>query len=647
MSAGVNPTEKMSASDPKARGRVCLIGAPNSGKTTLFNWLTGLNYKPVNYPGSTVESAEGFTSERWGETCFVTDAPGTYSLLPKSFEEGAAVDSLFQHPTHGPARLVIAVADVNQLSRHLYIVRQLIDAKFRVVLALTNIDLLRESGRDVNVEELERALGLRVALINGQSGEGVDQLMNCVQAELDQDFSAPTYERPASWSKDKCETMFQDLLRLQQRVVVRRGAVPTSDARLKSRRIDRVLMHPVWGLLFFVIFMSLIFTSIFWAAAPLMDAVDSAFGALASWAVDSLASQPLLADFVGNAVIGGLGSVLIFLPQIFILFLGISYLEDSGYMARAASLIDRPLSKLGLNGRSFVPLLSGYACAIPAMMAARTISSKKERFLTVFIVPLMSCSARLPVYALLLSFLLVGSSAWWGGLALAFIYLGSLVVGALASGVANKILKTTDDSIFMLELPVYRRPQLRAILKQVLSKTRSYVVKAGPVIFVLSLFIWAASTFPSYQAEDPTDRLTGSYAASVGRMIEPVLEPMGVDWRVGVGLISAFAAREVFVSTLAVVFHITEENEESLQASLLQQMREATFPDGTAIFTVASVVGLILFFMIALQCVATVGVARREFGSWRWALTQLVVFNAVAYVFAVVAVQGLRLLGIS
>jgi ferrous iron transport protein B len=406
-------------------------------------------------------------------------------------------------------------------------------------------------------------------------------------------------------------------------------------------------MHPVWGLVFFVIFMSLIFTSIFWAAAPLMDAVDSAFGALASWAVDSLASRPLLSDFVGNAVIGGLGSVLIFLPQIFILFLGISYLEDSGYMARAASLIDRPLSKLGLNGRSFVPLLSGYACAIPAMMAARTISSKKERFLTVFIVPLMSCSARLPVYALLLSFLLVGTSAWWGGLALAFIYLGSLVVGAVASGVANKILKTNEDSMFMLELPVYRRPQLRTILKQVLSKTRSYIVKAGPVIFVLSLFIWAASTFPNYQAEDQTDRLTKSYAAEVGRMIEPVLEPMGVDWRVGVGLISAFAAREVFVSTLAVVFHITEENEDSLQASLLQQMRQATFPDGTAIFTVASVVGLILFFMIALQCVATVGVARREFGSWKWALTQLVVFNLVAYILAVVAVQGLRLVGIS
>ncbi len=647
MSAGVKPTENVSAMDPAARGRVCLIGAPNSGKTTLFNWLTGLNYKPVNYPGSTVESAEGFTSERWGQACFVTDAPGTYSLFPKSFEEGAAVDSLFQHPTHGPARLVIAVADVNQLSRHLYLVQQLIDAKFRVVLALTNIDLLRESGRDLNVEELEKALGLRVALINGQSGEGVDRLMSSVQAELNQSFDAPAYQRPTSWSKEKCETAFQDLLRLQQRVVFRRGAVPASDARLRSRRIDRVLMHPVWGLVFFVIFMSLIFTSIFWAAAPLMDAVDSAFGALASWAVDSLASRPLLSDFVGNAVIGGLGSVLIFLPQIFILFLGISYLEDSGYMARAASLIDRPLSKLGLNGRSFVPLLSGYACAIPAMMAARTISSKKERFLTVFIVPLMSCSARLPVYALLLSFLLVGTSAWWGGLALAFIYLGSLVVGAVASGVANKILKTNEDSMFMLELPVYRRPQLRTILKQVLSKTRSYIVKAGPVIFVLSLFIWAASTFPNYQAEDPTDRLTKSYAAEVGRMIEPVLEPMGVDWRVGVGLISAFAAREVFVSTLAVVFHITEENEESLQASLLQQMRQATFPDGTAIFTVASVVGLILFFMIALQCVATVGVARREFGSWKWALTQLVVLNLVAYILAVVAVQGLRLVGIS
>ncbi len=647
MSAGVKPAGSVAATELKFRGRVCLIGAPNSGKTTLFNWLTGLNYKPVNYPGSTVESAEGLTEEKWGEACFVTDVPGTYSLFPKSFEEGAAVDSLFEHPKHGPARLVIAVADVNQLSRHLYLVRQLLDAKFRVILALTNMDLLQESGREVNAQELERALGVRIALINGQSGAGVESLMRYVQEELNQDFSAPVYERPTSWSKEKCEATFQDLLRLQQRAVVRRGAVPAADARMRSRKIDRVLMHPVWGLLFFVVFMSGIFTSIFWAAAPLMDWVDSIFGGLGSWATDALASKPLLADFVGNAVIGGLGSVLIFLPQIIILFLGISYLEDSGYMARAASLIDRPLSKLGLNGRSFVPLLSGYACAIPAMMAARTISSRKERLLTVFIVPLLSCSARLPVYALLLSFLLVGSSAWWGGLALALIYLGSLVVGAVASGVANKILKTNDDSIFMLELPVYRRPQLRAVLKQVLSKTRSYVVKAGPVIFVLSLFIWGASTFPNYQAEDATDRLTSSYAAEVGRVIEPVLEPMGVDWRVGVGLISAFAAREVFVSTLAVVFHITEEDEASLQASLLQQMREATFPDGTPIFTVASVVGLILFFMIALQCVATVGVARREFGSWKWALTQLAVFNLLAYILAVVAVQGLRLVGIS
>ena len=647
MSARLNPSSAAQSSGLKNRGRVCLIGAPNSGKTTLFNWLTGLNHKPVNYPGSTVESAEGQTAERWGEACFVTDAPGTYSLFPKSFEESVAVDSLFQHPTYGPARLILAVADVNQLSRHLYLVKQLIDARFRVILALTNIDLLRESGRDVSLSELEAALGVRVAAVNGQTGEGVEQLMKLVQQELDQDLPTPRYERPTSWSKEKCESSFQELLRLQQRVIARRAAPSTSDSRLRSRRIDRVLMHPVWGLMFFFVFMSALFSSIFWAAAPLMDLVDGFFGSMAEWATEKLAAYPLAADFVGNAVIGGLGSVLIFLPQIMILFLGISYLEDSGYMARAASLIDRPLSKLGLNGRSFVPLLSGYACAIPAMMAARTISSKKERFLTVFIVPLMSCSARLPVYALLLSFLLVGPAAWWGGVALALIYLCSLVVGAVASAVANKMLKVEDDSIFMLELPVYRRPQLRTVVKQVLSKTRSYVVKAGPVIFVLSLFIWGASTFPHYQAEDATDRLTGSYAAELGRVIEPVLEPMGVDWRVGVGLISAFAAREVFVSTLAVVFHITEGDEESMQASLLQQMREASFPDGTPIFTVASVIGLILFFMIALQCVATVGVARREFGSWKWALIQLAVFNVAAYLLAVVAVQGLRLLGIS
>jgi ferrous iron transport protein B len=352
-------------------------------------------------------------------------------------------------------------------------------------------------------------------------------------------------------------------------------------------------------------------------------------------------------QFLSGGVLASASAVLVFVPQIFILFIGIILLEDSGYLARSATLIDKPLSMLGLGGRSFVPLLSGYACAVPAMMAARTINSKRERWLTLFILPLMSCSARLPVFALLLTFLFHGDAAWKAGVMLTAIYIGSMLMGALAAVIAGRFLKIEDKSFFMLELPVYRRPQASLVLRQAFSRTKSYIVRAGPAIFTFALIIWVATTFPAYNLENKTERLNQSYAAQAGHLIEPVFRPMGGDWRTGVGLMSAFAAREVFVSSLAVLFQVTDQDEDSMQETLLSKMHDAKAPDGGALFTVSSVLGLILFFMIALQCLSTVTVAVRESGRWRFALMQLALYNVIAYVVSVSVVQGLRALGVS
>ncbi|MES2855112.1 MAG: ferrous iron transporter B, partial [Bdellovibrionota bacterium] len=445
---------------------------------------------------------------------------------------------------------------------------------------------------------------------------------------------------------DHVEEAFKSNVALVQRSTSKIETIASrkKNAAERTKMIDSVLLHPVFGLLVFFGLMAAIFSSIFWAAAPAMDFID---GTLSSFAERVLAFDPnnLLFQFLANGVIASVAAVAVFLPQIFILFVGIIILEDSGYLARSATLMDRPLSKLGLGGRSFVSLLSGYACSVPAMMAARTINSRKERWLTLFVVPLMSCSARLPVYALLLAFLFHDEPGK-AGLALAIIYFASLVVGAIAALIASKMVKFDDRSFFMLELPVYRAPRPKLVIRQALTRTNGYIRRAGPAIFVFALIVWLGTTFPNFREEDSTVRLNSSYAAQIGQVIEPVFEPMGGDWRTGVGLISAFAAREVFVSSLAVVFQVADENEDTMQDTLLSKMTEAKAPNGMPLFTVATVLGLIVFFMIALQCLSTVVVAQREAGSWKFAI-MLAVFNIVAYTLAVAIVQGLRAVGIA
>lgn len=635
---------------------VALVGSPNSGKTTLFNWLTGSQFRTVNYPGATVDYSIGQSQARYGDEIAIMDTPGTYSLHPKSPDELVAFEAIFRHPKRGAASVVVSVVDATHLSRHLFVTQQLIASGFRVVVALTMADLVRERGDEIDVDFLSRSLDCQVIEIDGRLGGGVDRLVAVARAALMAGPPAelPDPERVANWSevetvsalkraKELAEASIRHSLAARQSLENRRRE--PSDARVRTATIDRVLLHPVIGFLAFFGIMGALFTGIFWAATPLMESVDWVFSQAGAW-IQSLAPHALWAHFLANGAIASASAVLTFTPQIFILFFGISLLEDSGYLARSAALVDKPFSLIGLNGRAFVPLLSGYACAVPAMMAARTISSRRERLITLFVIPLMSCSARLPVYALLLSFLYRGESSWKGGVALAGLYLISLVIGAAAAAIASRFLPEKEPSFFMLELPIYRRPKIRQALRTAGHRTSNYLRKAGPAIFVFALVIWSATTFPRYDLDDASERLQSSYAGRAGRALQPVFEPMGGDWRVGVGLLSAFAAREVFVSSLAMVFQVADGSEDSMRDTLFAKMNDARAPDGYPLFTFASIAGLIAFFMIALQCLSTVAIAVREAGSWRFAVVQLVAFNVIGYFVAVAIVQGLRAAGI-
>jgi ferrous iron transport protein B len=519
--------------------------------------------------------------------------------------------------------------------------------------------------------------------VDGRTGKGIHDLLRRGAKVINAGKNEEMHERyDLTETTENLLEIFDEIQDIEERVLLKKTDVDERIAEANSKlkvnspndanlidnislKIDRLILHKYWGLLIFFLSMSLLFTSIFWLALPLMDLIDETFSAMASIAGAAI-STPWLSDFVADGLISGLGSVIIFLPQIIILFLLLGLLEDSGYLARGAMLIDKPLSKIGLNGRSFVPMLSGFACAIPAMMAARTIPNKRERLLTIFILPLMSCSARLPVYALLIGFLLPIEQAWIGGILLASIYLFSIVSSAVIAGVINKfstkLLDADDSSSFILELPTYKVPKLKAVFNNTLQSSWSYIKKAGPVILVFSAMLWFLTYFPNSnpqinQAAFPPDqieeqiaieRVATSYAAELGKFIQPVMEPIGMDWRVGVSLISAFAAREVFVSSLALIFKVTGEDDEALKSSLISSMRNATFKDSSQrIFTPATVIGLIIFFVFALQCLSTVAVARQETGGWRIPLIQLGIYSFIAYGLMFVTVNGLRFIGIA
>lgn len=656
---------------------ITLVGPPNSGKTTLFNYLSGKKYKTVNYPGSTIEYSITKFLDKFDIESNLMDSPGIVSMVPNSPDERVTIANLFDHPVYGKPNVLVVTVDVSQFSRHLLLVKQILKCGFNVIVALTMNDILEGKKFSVNETELSKRLNCKVVKINSRTGFGIDKLIEYLKAETAE--SKLSTASAKEFEDDSIIEIYSEIEEIVDSVIERKEQTDLEKANeslhIKGQisvlnkpdeltlKIDRLLLHKYWGLFTFASVMGLLFASIFWIASPLMDLVDSLFQTLSSLVVSGH-EHSWYTDLISSGIIGGTGAVMVFLPQIFMLFFILGLLEDSGYLARGAMLIDKPLSKLGLNGRSFVPMLSGFACAIPAIMAARTITNRKERLLTIFIIPLMSCSARLPVYGLLLSFLLPGKFLL-SGIILSLIYLFGITASFGISVIINKyqkvFLKTEDNSSFIMELPVYRIPKFRNVLKNTYDNALQYVKKAGPTILVFSIILWALTYFPnnnpvvqidesinSEQIQEliDADRIANSYASEIGKLIEPVMKPLGLDWRVGVSLIATFAAREVFVSSLALIFKITAEGD-NMNESLVNAMRDAKYGDTEKqLFTTATTTGLIIFFVFALQCISTIAITRKETGGWRIPILQVVFYTGLAYLFTFLTVNGLRIIGI-
>lgn len=629
-----------------------LVGSPNSGKTTLYNWLTGARSKAVNYPGATVEYSTGqlrsvLTERTQGFTADIIDTPGIYSFNPQSEDEVVTYKALFDRKgVIQKIDAVLVVADGTQLNRHLVLVEQLKQTGYPILLVITMVDSLSKQQATLNLEILKKKFQIEVVSFDGLLGQGLDELVQKMSAmsRAEVNLENRIIIEPRAWTIAEQESLMKEAQEISDKAVNFRATENSHFEFGRTAQIDRVLLHPIFGFVFFFLLMTLLFSSIYWLAQPAMDLIDGAFQ-MASEKV--MAFFPgLVGDFLGSGLIAAVGGVLVFIPQIFILFLGIGLLESSGYLARVAALIDKPLSAVGLGGRSFVPLLSGFACAIPAIMATRNITSKKERLIAQMVIPFMTCSARLPVYGLMIGFLFAADEKpFQAGFLMALLYFGSLLIGAVSARVLSSFIKGQRQGRLLMELPPYRRPRAATILLQALTKSKSFSLRAGPIILVLAMVLWFGTNFPRPPEGvhlSPSEIASNSYAASFGKSIEPVFKPMGLDWRVGFGLISAFAAREVFVSALAIVFNV-EGSDEAQTQGLIKAMREATFSDGTKIFTTASVVGIFIFFMIALQCISTVGILKREAGSWTPAIAQLVVSNILAYTIAVAAVQTIKI----
>jgi ferrous iron transport protein B len=642
---------------PPGAVTVCLAGVPNAGKTALMNGLTGGGFHTANYPGVTVTLSRGKSRAEFGAEINLVDLPGVHSTVAPTVEEELSCSVIEgKHESIHPDALIVVV-DATQLERHLKFASFVARQGKPIVIALTMMDLLAKSGQSIKANKLAEALGVAVIPVDGRTGWGVDELVVELRKVL---------ERPLEQLSVLAEIPDEpvEAYRKLRHLLDESGAVKKSKPMMLAEnsltaRIDKVVLHRYFGFPIFFGILGGLFAAIFWLAQPFMDLIEWLFKEAGALTVAVL-PESVFTSFLADGIIGGVGSVAVFFPQIIILFFLMTLLEDSGYLSRGAALVDRPLSALGLHGRSFVPMLSGFACAIPAVLAARTIPSHRERLLTIWILPLMSCSARLPVYALLLAALLPGAPGK-AGLALAFTYVASLLVGALTAGIISKLfIRKKTHSILAMEMPVYRQPLIKPTLKITWSRSSAYLKKAGTPIILISSILWVLSNF-GFGANQPQpedgqsasfvtkSELDHSFAAQVGQTIEPALRPMGADWRVGVGLIAAFAAREVFVSTMAIVFHVADENDEQAQeAGLLDSMTSATFTGSVQpVFTTSSIIGLMVFFFFSLQCLSTVAVVRAETSSWKIAGLQLLFYTGLGYLLSVLTVQGLRAFGVA
>ena len=658
-----------------SRLTIALAGNPNSGKTTVFNALTGLRQKIANYPGVTVEKKVGLVhlpDQSWAN---VIDLPGTYSLVSRSPDERVASDVLRgQRADTPPPDAVIAVVDASNLQRNLYLVSQLIELGHPLVVALNMTDVAERRQVGVDAKALSRSLGVPVVPVVAHKRQGIHELLHAISgARVAPIPEWPMLEatngglaHPIDPMQAKIEAHYRWIEGISAACGVHHnghngssnGTAATAHPQATtprvhiSDRIDAVLIHRVWGLLVFISVMAMVFASMFWLAKPLQDLLSGIIDA-AGAAVSSRLPGAALQSLVQDGIFAGVGSVIVFVPQIAILFLLLAVLEDSGYLARASFLMDHLLAKVGLHGKSFVPLLSGFACAIPGIMATRTIEDRKGRLATILVLPFMTCSARLPVYGLLVGTFFASLGAVRQAGIMILLYLLGIAFAAGTALIFRRTLLRGADAGFILELPSYKVPQLSVIGRQVASNSWKFLSRAGTTIFAICVVIWVVSYYPRLpeaQASRFTEASTlaaaqqeYSLVGRLGHAIEPVIRPLGFDWKMGVGCIGAFAAREVFVSTMAIVYGTGGEEE---SADLGAAMRADRYPDGSLIWTPLVAASLLLWFVIAMQCLSTVMVVRQETGGWKWALFMLGYMNVLGYVACLLFYQiGSRLFG--
>ena len=650
---------------------IALAGNPNAGKTTLFNALTGLKQKVANYPGVTVERKTG----RWqlnGSAADLIDLPGLYSLDATSVDEQIA-RSVITGEQKGVKRpdVVVAVVDATNLERNLYVVTQLFDFKIPVVVALTMIDVFEKLDHQINVEKLALMLKTPVVAINAKTGRGIKELAKEVRKASEQSESkAPVFDDAEETSGPHAK-IFARYSFIAKAVQESTRHNDTPKLRI-SHKIDKVLTHKFFGLLILVGVLLVVFQAIFsWATVP-MDLLEQGFGGLSALVKENM-PPGILTDLISDGIIAGVGGVVVFLPQILLLFLFISLLEDTGYMARAAFLMDKLMSKVGLHGKAFLPLVSSFACAIPGIMATRTIENRRDRFATIMVAPFMSCSARLPVYTLMIAAFFAGQTVFGFISVAAVLMLAMYTLGIVVAVIVAFILKRTvlkaPPPPFLMELPDYRLPNLRTVLQNMLTRAWLFLKRAGTVILAISILLWALMYFPrdlaptqpsaseaaqavaangeQAPAEDvvkESEQLKHSFAGKLGHTIEPVIQPLGFDWKIGVALIASFAAREVLVSTLSIIYNVGKDADAE-STTLVSAIRDAKRDDGRPVWTPLTALTLMVFFVLAMQCMSTLAVVRRETNSWLWPLFMFGYMTVIAYAAAFLTYQGGRLLG--
>jgi ferrous iron transport protein B len=597
---------------------VAVVGPPNSGKTTLFNRLTHLRQKVGNFPGVTVEHHTGYVRDSEGQEIALIDLPGVYSLTPKSEDEKVAVDVLTGEMLGTPKPdAIILVLNSTNLHSHLVLAARVIALGTPTLVLLNMADELRKQGGQVDVLSLARQLGTPVALVSATTGEGIVAVQNFLNSAV---TSPEPLELPVMGSTRGYREW---AVRVGENARYRRPAAP-----VWTQRLDSVFLHRVWGSVIFAVVVIAVFQTIFAVGQPLSNLLQR-FLDVTGAQIASHLPQGLFSSLLINGVWKGTGSVLVFLPQILLLFLVIGILEDSGYLSRAAVIADRTMSRVGLNGKSFIPLLSAYACAVPAIMATRTIESKRDRIATILIAPFMTCSARLPVYTMVIAAFLPNRpllGVFLGTRAAAM--LGLYVLGFVMAVLTARLLKSTilksKDAPFILEMPPYRWPTVSSLGLRLVDRGKAFLYRAGTVIMLVTLLLWAATNFPMHHGQPPA--VQDSIVADLGHAIEPVIRPLGFDWQIGVGLVTSMAAREVIIATLGTLHGIDPQSHAmDLQAALRHEL------------TPAAAVALLVFFAFAMQCMSTIAVVRRETNGWKWPALQFGYMTVVAYVAAFAA----------